>query len=211
VPIEFHVSETPCFLPKDLIADLTSAALAMVSDLLADPRIGAPRQTSFRNGSASHMGSPCRRSWRWTSGWCAWRSDEGRLVELQAFPSLYGFQLLLAKRAGTCGARGRLNRAGRPRSCDVSPDGWRGIVHGHDPREVVLMEIDPAHQKTRPDFAATNSCGVSVPSTCVTSIARAPAVLRPRWTTHADSSHLQPRDPRRRGATEAGAALRLSR
>jgi hypothetical protein len=31
----------------------------------------------------------------------------------------------------------------------------QAIVGGHDPAEVVLLEIDPAGQKTRPDFAAT--------------------------------------------------------
>jgi hypothetical protein len=31
----------------------------------------------------------------------------------------------------------------------------RAIVGAHDPDEVVLMEIDPDHQKTRPDFVVT--------------------------------------------------------
>src|SRR5262249_38069463 len=31
----------------------------------------------------------------------------------------------------------------------------RAILNGHDPTEVVLMEIDPARQKTRPDFEMT--------------------------------------------------------
>ncbi len=29
------------------------------------------------------------------------------------------------------------------------------IVGGHDPENVVLLEIDPAHQKTRHDFLLT--------------------------------------------------------
>jgi hypothetical protein len=31
----------------------------------------------------------------------------------------------------------------------------RAILGGHDPEQVVLMEIDPDHQKTRPDFVET--------------------------------------------------------
>ena len=44
-----------------------------------------------------------RRSSRWISGWCdAAGGIEGRLVELQAFPSLYGFQMRAgARRAAT--------------------------------------------------------------------------------------------------------------
>jgi hypothetical protein len=48
VPVTFHVSETPCFFPEALIAELTSAALAMVSDLLADP---AYRRAGGRGGA----------------------------------------------------------------------------------------------------------------------------------------------------------------
>jgi hypothetical protein len=31
----------------------------------------------------------------------------------------------------------------------------RAIVAGHDPEQVILVEIDPDHQKTRPDFVET--------------------------------------------------------
>src|SRR4029450_8799693 len=76
---------------------------------------------------------------------------EGRLVELQAFPSLYGFQTLLAE---TCLERyglhdltpylGGLNRDSYIR------DVGRAIRGDHDPAEVVLLEIDPRGQEPRP-------------------------------------------------------------
>jgi hypothetical protein len=81
---------------------------------------------------------------------------EGRLVELQAFPSLYGFQLLLAETSrdlwgltGVSPFPEGLDRAAYLRIVG------QAITGGHDPGEVVLMEIDPERQKTRPDFAAT--------------------------------------------------------
>jgi hypothetical protein len=81
---------------------------------------------------------------------------EGRLVELQAFPSLYGFQLALAEVSrevygleplGMC--CGNLTRD------EYIARVGAAIVNGHDPAQVVLMEIDPARQKTRPDFEVT--------------------------------------------------------
>lgn len=157
VPVAFHVSETPCFFPEALIADLTSAALAMVSDLLADP--------AYRRAAIEVVPERFRLS----------RSEtlptfvqvdfglvqvgdrvEGRLVELQAFPSLYGFQVLLAETSRDAWGLDGVSvfPAGLARAEYLKTVG-AAIVGGHDPAEVVLMEIDPEHQKTRPDFAAT--------------------------------------------------------
>jgi hypothetical protein len=84
---------------------------------------------------------------------------EGRLVELQAFPSLYGFQAAL----GECYRR----EYGLGRSEGLTPflDGLdrddyaslmrRALVGRHDHVNVVLMEIDPKRQKTAPDFNVT--------------------------------------------------------
>ena len=71
------------------------------------------------------------------------------------------------------------------------------FVGGHDPAEVVLMEIDPAHQKTLPDFVVTAELW-GVRAVDVRSIAkRAAALLPARRQRHADRAHLQPRDSRR--------------
>src|SRR6185436_4180573 len=73
-----------------------------------------------------------------------------------AFPSLYGFQVTLAETA---------RRTWKFADASVFPCGLdqagylqavgRAIVGDHDPSEVVLMEIDPAKQKTLPDFTMT--------------------------------------------------------
>jgi hypothetical protein len=82
---------------------------------------------------------------------------EPRLVELQAFPSLYGFQVALAQAyreamVMPADLDSYLSGLTVETYCALVRD---AIVGHHDPREVVLMEIDPAHQKTRPDFAMT--------------------------------------------------------
>ena len=90
------------------------------------------------------------------------RNDRGEieptLVELQAFPSLYAFQL---------GAGGRATRAAfaLPSSLETHLDGLtraeylracrRRDRRGSRSGEVVLMEIQPERQKTRPDFQMT--------------------------------------------------------
>jgi hypothetical protein len=86
------------------------------------------------------------------------RNDAGgldpRLVELQAFPSVFGYQELLTQEYlrtyrlgdGFGWHFGRL----------TTDDYWQvlrqTIVGDHDPANVVLTEVEPETQKTRPDF-----------------------------------------------------------
>ena len=82
-----------------------------------------------------------------------------KLVELQAFASLYGFQLAMAE--------AYRDAFGLPASLGLFLDGLdaqgyhalvgRAITGGHDPHEVVLMEIEPRRQKTWPDFVITET------------------------------------------------------
>jgi hypothetical protein len=81
---------------------------------------------------------------------------EGRLVELQAFPSLYGFQRLLGEVSRTFFGYESLT----PYLDNLDEKTYtrlvgEAITGGHDPREVVLLEIEPRKQKTRPDFEVT--------------------------------------------------------
>jgi len=84
-----------------------------------------------------------------------------KLIELQGFPSLTSMQTIQRDawnhalqsipgldREWSCWYSG-LDRAG---FVELSR---RAIVGDHDPREVILLDIDPPHQKTYPDFAAT--------------------------------------------------------
>ena len=83
-------------------------------------------------------------------------SIQPKLVELQAFASLYGFQLAVAEAyrdAFGLPLAPALSR--RSRRGDLSrADGGRHRRRP-DPREVVLMEIEPRAQKTWPDFVVT--------------------------------------------------------
>jgi hypothetical protein len=82
---------------------------------------------------------------------------EPKLVELQAFPSLYGYQAAAARQYVE--SYGLLPELGIYLSGHDEDSYWRLmrqlIVGDHDPENVILMEIDPDHQKTLPDFLIT--------------------------------------------------------
>ncbi len=87
-----------------------------------------------------------------------WQGDpatlEPRLVELQAFPSVYGYQAVLGEMY--------YRHFDLPNSLAIFPEGldqaayWakmRSVILGdHAPENVILMEVNPEEQKTLPDF-----------------------------------------------------------
>ena len=80
-----------------------------------------------------------------------------RLIELQGFPSLYAFQLFQGR------ALAAITPGGDERGFLLSgldTDGYvtllgRALLAGHDPENVVLLELDPERQKTLADFRLT--------------------------------------------------------
>jgi hypothetical protein len=82
---------------------------------------------------------------------------EPKLVELQAFPSLYGYQPVLARQY--------VESYGLSSSLGIYLGGYDHdrylqlmrelIVGGHDPENVILLEIHPEGQKTLCDFLIT--------------------------------------------------------
>ena len=178
VPIEFPLSETPCFLPAGVVSALEQAARQMIDSLLGNAEYlrradGMVPEQFGMPSNALRPGPANGEEWptfiqvdfglvRTGPGLSevegpALSGVEGRLVELQAFPSLYGFQMALAETARDVWGLGddvsvfpgALDRASYLKTVGAA------ILNGHDPAEVVLMEIEPERQKTRPDFAVT--------------------------------------------------------
>jgi len=157
VPIEFPLSETPCFLPRDLVESLSQAGeeliLQSVSGRAAEAA-GVVVPERFRGAGAGATPTFLQVDFGLV------RDPDGalepRLVELQAFPSLYGFQVALSD---------AYRKAFNLEVLDAYLGGLtaasytgllrHAIVGEHDPSEVVLMEIEPTRQKTRPDFVMT--------------------------------------------------------
>jgi hypothetical protein len=90
---------------------------------------------------------------------------EPKLVELQAFPSLYGYQPVLAQQyiqSYELAADLGIYLGGHDH--DTYQQQMRElIVAGHDPENVILLEIDPEKQKTLCDFLITQKdLGIAV-------------------------------------------------
>jgi hypothetical protein len=157
--VEFHVSETPCFFPSALIGQLTDIGRELIRQSMSGEAADAARRVVPDRFRGADRTEPHPTFLQVDVG--LMRNAKGdlepRLVELQAFPSLYGFQIALAE-----GYRQAFNLPAGLTSFlgGYSLDSYRALVRNaivgpHDPAEVVLMEIDPHHQKTRPDFVMT--------------------------------------------------------
>ena len=155
--LHFHLSETPCFFPASLMRTLKNVSLEFLHQLLdnAEYRKAAdaivPERFRVANAEARPTFVCVDFGMLMVDG-----KLEARLVELQAFASLYGFQLRMAESAmhayelhGLTPFLGGLNHESYTKLVG------QAILNGHDPREVVLMEIDPRNQKTWPDFQVT--------------------------------------------------------
>jgi hypothetical protein len=158
-PIGFRVSETPCFLPEELLKRMAATGAALIRQLVGSPEYHKRSEQSipveFRvpNESAHPMFIQV--------DFGLVRDGQGvlqpKLVELQAFPSLYGYQAVLAQTyIDTYG----LDRGLKFYLSGLDDASYRAllrkaVVGKCDPENVILMEVDPAEQKTLPDFRVT--------------------------------------------------------
>ena len=171
-PADFRISETPVFLTREFAEKAETAAYELVKRLrtpefarhAADAipaGLDVPNESSHPNFLVVDFGI------------CAERDRlVPRLIELQAFPSLYGFQLLMLHCLRKC-------YPAIPRDWTSSFGGIkdeqyigllkRTILGNSDPENVVLLEIEPEKQKTRVDFAATERL-IGIATVCLTQI-----------------------------------------
>jgi len=174
-PVQFRVSETPCFFPQALLEQMARYGQELVAQLLADraymaasdesipPEFNVPREDEHPLFVCVDFGLV-----RGPAG-----DLEPRLVELQGFPSLYAFQPTLAQQyVSAYGLDSNLRYTLAGLDAHSYPDLLRrAILGGHDPANVVLMEIHPEGQKTLPDFRLTERlCGIR--TVCITDIQR---------------------------------------
>ena len=171
-PADFRISETPIFLTNEFTDEIVRAAREIVDltrtlGFAANSRGAIPKGLEVPNESAHPNFLVV------DFGICAERGRlVPRLIELQAFPSLFGFQLLLL----------HCMRKAYP----AVPPKWtssfggikdeayvdllrRTIIADANPENVILLEIEPEKQKTRVDFAATETL-LGIRSVCLTKI-----------------------------------------
>jgi hypothetical protein len=158
-PIEFRVGETPVFLPASLFETLANAGAEFASLLIGDAVYLAAARAAIPAGYC--VADETAHPHFLTADFALVREPTGeltpRLVELQAFPSVFGYQATLsfAYREAfdlpeTLGVYlGELNE---DRYWELLR---RTVLGGHSLENVVLTEVDPWHQKTLPDFNVT--------------------------------------------------------
>lgn len=158
-PIGFRVSETPCFTPKALLDQMAQYGHDLVMQLLTNPKYlrVSDKTVPPEYNVANETWRPMFVQVDFGLVRDAKGNLEPKLVELQAFPSLYGYQAVSAQQyIDSFGLRPDLGiyLSGYDHR-SYSQLMWELIVGGHDPENVILMEIDPKHQKTLPDFLIT--------------------------------------------------------
>src|SRR5438045_2992624 len=171
-PADFRISETPTFLTRECTDEAIYAA----------NEIAAQTQTpEFAMHSSSAI----------PSGWEVPNEsehpeflivdlavcDDGhrlvpRLIEMQAFPSLFAFQFLLLgcmRKAFPAIPENWTSSFGGIRDEQYIDILRRTILGESKPENVILLEIEPEKQKTRIDFSATELL-LGIQPVCVTKI-----------------------------------------
>lgn len=173
-PADFRISETPIFLTRDFCDEVVGAANEIIAETRTPefahhsgnaipPGLEVPNETAHPNFLVVDFGI-CSEGDRLTP----------RLIELQAFPSLYGFQFLVLgcmRKAYPAIPRHWTSSFGGLQDDDYLKLLRQTILGNCDPENVILLEIEPAKQKTRIDFACTESL-LGIPSISLTEITK---------------------------------------
>ncbi len=174
-PIAFRVAETPLFFTHALRDRLVSHALALVGQLASPEMIARCKQAIPERFDAPQMDAlpnTVQVDFALVPGEDG--QIDGRLIELQGFPSLYAFMVRQAdfwaeafdKIQGLTGPWTALCAPTRAQGIDLIR---RTLLGGCDPSETVLVDIDPPTQKTYPDFVATQQL-FGIDPVCVTQL-----------------------------------------
>jgi hypothetical protein len=162
--VQFRLSETPCFFPKPLIDRMARDGAELIRQLVDNPEYLAKSDEAVPAEFKVPNEAPHPMFVQVDFGLVRGADGEVRpkLVELQAFPSLYAYQGPLAEAyldiyqlrtsRDTEGLKYFLGGLDQASYRELLR---RAIVGSHDPENVILMEIDPLQQKTLPDFLLT--------------------------------------------------------
>src|SRR3974390_150446 len=153
--VQFRLSETPCFFPKELIDRMARDGETLIRQLVGNPEERAKSDEAVPSEFKVPNEAPHPMFVQVDFGLVRGPNGElsPKLVELQAFPSLYAYQGPLALAYldvyGLNSTDGKLKYLLSGLDADSYRELLRrAIVGSHDPENVILMEIDPAHQKT---------------------------------------------------------------
>ncbi|UJH92353.1 hypothetical protein LZ575_07450 [Antarcticibacterium sp. 1MA-6-2] len=155
----FRIAETPIFIP-DALKEKLLEACGDISEVIRKPEFKDRTKDAIRNASLKVPAEDEHTTFLQMDFGIA--VDENgeffpQLIELQGFPSLYFFQILLSE--------AYKENFEIPKEFTTYPDGSntkeylellrKVIVGNSDPKNVILLEVEPEKQNTAIDFYVT--------------------------------------------------------
>lgn len=144
--VKFRNCETPCFFPRDLIDRMERDGRDLILQLMTPDYL---RRSDETIPAEYRVPNQDARPLFIQVDFGLTESREPKLVEIQAFPSLYAYQPFLQR---TYRDAYDLDLALDP---PFEAEFRRAVLGSHAPENVILLEIAPQHQKTLPDFLLT--------------------------------------------------------
>jgi hypothetical protein len=158
--VKFRNCETPCFFPRSLIDRMERDGRELIQQLMTPEYL---RRSDATIPAEYHVPNQDARPLFIQVDFGLTESLEPKLVEIQAFPSLYAYQPFLQR---TYLDAYDLDLALDP---PFEAEFRRAVIGNHDPENVVLLEIDPQYQKTLPDFLLTEKM-LGIKTVCITKV-----------------------------------------
>jgi hypothetical protein len=170
--VEFRVAETPVFVPASFLRQMEETC-EYILQLIGEPSFKAQTEDAIPPGERTPGESDHPPFISFDFGVC--RNEQGvlepQLIELQAFPTLFAFQVLMSE----C----YQSRLPVPESFSYLLGGYtldsyldllRDMIVAQAPvEEVILLEVRPHEQKTRIDFYCTEDY-LGVRPVCITEL-----------------------------------------
>jgi len=175
-PFPFRVAETPLLFEAELRDKLAQHAQEIVTQLAEPTLLERLKQVvppQYNVPGMDPLPNCVQVDFALMQG--ADGKLDGRVVELQAFPSLYALMYLMSESWAETMSQ-RVPGLEGPWSCFIglektsAMDLIRRTLLGHAaPEETVLVDYQPEHQKTAPDFEATRQL-FGIDAVCVTKL-----------------------------------------
>src|SRR5215471_6175645 len=171
-PADFRMSESPIFLTREFTDEAVYAANEIAAQTQT-PEFAMHAASAIPHGLEVPNESPHPEFLLVDLAVCAaGHRLAPRVIEMQAFPSLFAFQFLLLgcmRKAFPAVPQNWTSTFGPIRDEQYLDTLKQTILADSKPENVILLEIEPEKQKTRIDFAATEAL-LGIDSVCATKI-----------------------------------------
>ncbi len=170
--IEFRVAETPIFIDKYFTRKLTDACESII-DVITDPSFKRLTERAIPGAERLPNENEFSHMIAFDFGICINEQNElePQLIEMQGFPSLYGFQVYypeIVNKHFEIPANYHQYLGNYTKESYLQD--LRELILGNQPAEnVILLEIKPHTQKTRIDFYCTQDY-LNIQPVCITEL-----------------------------------------